>query len=207
MCPNSNLSVIEPNLLISEEHTQLKNLPTKSKKSVSWAKSAICIRIVHLNDMPKEILNATWYDANDYQLFKKDCQLTISLARAAYKARTRLPGRGKHVTERGLEHLIHEERRDLRRVRRQRGVEAVLGEQIYQQIQGLYFPEIISALYKEVSDPAQRDATDHAVRYQQVFVYGRDQKRFQITKADSYSSRDDDPPRKKSGGMIHHLFS
>ena len=206
--------VLKPKLSTPKEHNvdrygdDAKINTRKSKKSVSWARSVRSYRIIHVNDMSEQELNATWYNTLEYHSFKKECQLTICLARAAHEARTRLPGRGKQVTERGLEHLIHKERGDLRRVRRRCGMEAVLSEQLYQQQQGFSSPESIAASYRQISGPAQCDANDQAFQYQKVVISAnrKDQKRLQVPLKTKEEGNGNAPPRKKRGDGVQKFI-
>ena len=173
MAPKAKTYVPEEAMDLHESHREdglaKKPRPKSMTKSVHWADYGIFFEITHINDMSEDEINDTWYSRSDYQSFRQDCYMTIDMATAAREAGKRLSG-SKVFCERGLEHMIDEERSRLRRERVQEGVEVVLDEQEFQRNQRMDLPEIIAEMYNDISSQAHLDAHDVGLQYEKEML-------------------------------------
>lgn len=144
-------------MMTTTSSEMVENPNTRRKKSVSWSTHGTLIPI-DISDNDAELV---WYDHCDYIAFKKDCQMTMLMSRATTETLRSKRGKSKSLDmycELGLEFVIDSQRKMLRRRRREKAREVVLGEQYDQQLDGLCCPEFIADLYKDISIPSHNDA-------------------------------------------------
>lgn len=148
------------------------------------------MRLCSHNKSPQR-KSKVWYSADDYQVMRGECSLTINLAKkalslcatdtashtpqdqentACYSCEAQLACptfdfRPSEYSCRGLEHHICSQMRHRRRDRRIQALTAVYHEQVRQYDTDSYSPERIAEVYREISEACQREAHARALQY------------------------------------------
>lgn len=148
-----------------EQSTSSSTVVNKSGKSKKRGKGPKGVKFVeernevypitHLDDIPEEEVNATWYDGNEYAEIKQSYQLTIFMMEAGEQLNA------EEHTSRGLEYRTqegawarYENKRD--------AYNAVLDEQDRQWQEDQDDEEKISQIYLEHSTKCAKAAADRA---------------------------------------------
>ena len=142
--------------LLEEQQEQPQTPPTTSKKSLSVRFNAMtmvsCQTTLHLNDYTEEERAACWYNGQDMRRFKADASHTAQLLETH-----QLVDDTDDFCLRGAQErtrTISQQRQRLRTSAR----ESVLGEQWFQQQDGMKDEDYLAHLYQQFSIPSQEAA-------------------------------------------------
>jgi hypothetical protein len=144
-------------------------LTRRTRKSVSWAPTALAYNITHVNDMSEEDIKTVWYEPKEYKASKKDCKKTATLAAMEGLLLDSNSPMTTSFCARGLEQIVDKSVGRLRHLRRKNMRYIVLDEQRDQFTTGTYDPESYEELCYEISATAHRQAHMQAMQdYEEV---------------------------------------
>lgn len=144
---------------------------TRTRKSVSWAPSALAYNITHIKDMSEEYIKTVWYEPKDYKAFKKDCRESAILAIRLLLDSGSPMRNASLCCVRGVEHHADKQVGSLRRLRRKSLWYIVLEEQRDQLTMGVCDPDAYEELCYEISASALRHAHMKAMQdYEEVLL-------------------------------------
>ena len=155
-------------------------------KCVRWAPQHALHEIhdiTHLDEMSIEEINDTWYQKHQYAAFKKECVFIWHLSiNGEIKSKNNAD---EEWCERGLEHIIHDERRKSREWERKCAISSVLETQKVQRQQEMsdddksndkndsecLSPEYLAEMYKQASSLSHLEAHSRGLQDELAVVH------------------------------------
>lgn len=142
-----------------EINDDFSRMPVRPRRVIRFSDEIQYHSVVHRRDYSKEERSACWYARSEFSDARKEAQAMIALLEKGIQ----LPPGTDFPTLRGLENFTKQGQKTANQIHRL-AIEAVLTEQLEQDLAGSYDDKAIAAKYRQISLPCRFPARMKALQ-------------------------------------------